>query len=96
VVLRRCQSVSAYGVVFGELFEDIDKEVSEYFEDFVIVLFDLHLKVEADELAQMPIGIGVLSAEDGADLKDFEQIRQNGHLLEQLRRLRQTCGITEV
>lgn len=40
--------------------------------------------------AQHIPGHGLLSAEDGPDLEDLLQVRRDGHLLVQLRRLRQT------
>ena len=62
----------------------------------MVVIFEGHLKIETSELGQMPVGVGILSPEDGTNLVHLLHISSNGHLLGQLRRLGQECWATEI
>ena len=62
----------------------------------MVVIFEGHLKIETSELGQMPVGVGILSPEDGTNLVHLLHISGNGHLLGQLRRLGQECWATEI
>ena len=34
----------------GESFEDVEEDAFEHVQDFVVVFFDFHFEIEADEL----------------------------------------------
>jgi hypothetical protein len=60
------------------------------------VVLDLHLEVEAGELAQVPARVRLLLPEDGPDLEDARHVGADGCLLVELRRLREARGLLEV
>mmetsp|Transcript_4 Transcript_4/g.11 ORF Transcript_4/g.11 Transcript_4/m.11 type:complete len:469 (-) Transcript_4:259-1665(-) len=69
--------------------EHVHEELIDHVQELEVVLLDRHLEVHADELAQVAVGEGLFRAKDGADLKDSPEIRADGHLLAELRGLRQ-------
>ena len=62
----------------------------------MVIVLESHLEIKAGKLGQVPVGVGVLSPEDGANLIHPLHIGGDGHLLGQLRRLRQEGWTTEV
>eukprot|EP00960_Hanusia_phi_P002981 88757-Hanusia_phi.AAC.4 len=76
--------------------EDVLEEGVEEEERLVVVLADRHLQVQPRELAQVPPRVGLLRPEHRAHLKDAAQVARDGHLLVELRRLREAGGATEV
>ena len=60
------------------------------------MFLDGHLHVEAGELAQVAMGVGILGAKHRANLEHALEIRLDRHLLVQLRRLRETRGLAHV
>ena len=62
----------------------------------MIVVLESHLEVEAGELGQVPVSVGLLGPEDGANLVHLLHIGGDGHLLSQLRGLSQERRATEV
>lgn len=84
-------SVELLGEASIEAIEDVHEHVGNHVHGLVVMLFDRHLHVQAHELRQMAVGVGVLRSEHGADLEHALEIRaRRRHLLVQLRRLRQT------
>lgn len=79
--LRDCRTLE-FGLASG--FEPV-KEVGEHLahdvEDLVIVLVKGHLQVEAGELGQMAVGVGLLRAEHGSDLEHALKVARDDHLL---------------
>ena len=53
----------------------------------MVVVLESHLEIETGELGQVPVGVGVLGPEYGADFVLPLHICDNGHLLGQLGRL---------
>ena len=76
--------------------EDEQEHLVDHVHDLVVVVLESHLEIETGELGQVPVGVGVLSPEDGADFVHPLHICGDGHLLCQLRRLRQEGGAAEV
>mmetsp|Transcript_27721 Transcript_27721/g.59673 ORF Transcript_27721/g.59673 Transcript_27721/m.59673 type:complete len:326 (-) Transcript_27721:921-1898(-) len=76
--------------------EDGEEELLEYVEHLVVVVFEGHLEVEADELGHVSVGEGLLRPEDRADLEDPVHVCHKRHLLVQLRRLREVGVATEI
>ena len=76
--------------------EEVQHQVFAEGEDFVVVLADGHLEVQASELGQVPFGVRILGAEDRADAVDRAQVAGDGHLLEELRGLGQVGFAIEV
>ena len=64
--------------------------------DLVVVVLESHLEVETGELGQVPVGVGVPSPEDRADIVHPLHISGDGHLFDQPGRLRQEGGTAEV
>lgn len=64
--------------------EDSFKEVVDDGDDLVVVVLDGHFHVEARVFRQVAVRVGVLGAEDGADLEDAAKVGRDGHLLGQL------------
>jgi len=48
------------------------------------------------ELGEVAVGVGLLGAEDGTDLEDAVEVPHEGHLLVQLRGLRQERVLAEI
>mgnify|MGYP007054560256 CR=1 FL=1 len=76
--------------------EDLLDDRVDDLEHLVVVLLDGHLQVEPRVLGQVAVGVGVLGAEDGADLVDAAEVRRDGHLLGQLGALGEEGGAAEV
>ncbi|KAJ6259481.1 hypothetical protein Dda_5118 [Drechslerella dactyloides] len=72
-----------------DAFEDRLEHVVNHVQDLVVVLFESHFQVQAGEFGQVTVGVAVLGAEDGADLVHSLEIRDDAHLLGQLRALRE-------
>eukprot|EP00760_Papus_ankaliazontas_P011489 PhM_4_TR14805/c0_g1_i1/m.89292 len=84
--------------VFGEkaLEHTVEQRLGDV-EDLVVVVVNDHLHVEADELRQVAVGVGVLGAEHRGDLEHAGvHVALKGHLLVQLRGLREEGGLAEV
>ena len=60
------------------------------------MVLELHLHVEARELAEMAVRVRVLRSEDGADLENALQVGAESHLLVELRALREACVLLEI
>jgi hypothetical protein len=83
-------------VVILNTLENEEEHLVDHIHDLVIIIFESHLKVEASEFGQVPVGVRVLSPEDGADLVYPLHISSDSHLLSQLGRLRQESRTTEI
>jgi hypothetical protein len=57
---------------------------ADHVEHLGVMLVEAHLHVEADELAHVPVGEGVLRAEDGSHLEDALEVGHESHLLIEL------------
>ena len=68
----------------------------DHVHDLVVVVLESHLEVETGELGQAPVGVGVPSPEDWADIVHPLHTSGDGHLLGQPGRLRQEGGTEEV
>mmetsp|Transcript_19456 Transcript_19456/g.46937 ORF Transcript_19456/g.46937 Transcript_19456/m.46937 type:complete len:395 (+) Transcript_19456:650-1834(+) len=68
--------------------ENVIEHPVDHVKNLVVVLVENHLHVQACELREVAVGVGVLSSEYGADLKDPLHVPLQRHLLVQLRRLR--------
>lgn len=79
-----------------QAFENFRKCAGDGVEHLMIMVFECHLQVQANEFRQMPMGVWVFGTEHGADRVHFIEIGGNGHLLVQLRRLCQICWVLEV
>merc|ERR1719387_1387995 len=93
-VLQRLEGVLLVGglqllLLVLQAVEHVHEELIDHVQELEVVLLDRHLEVHADELAQVAVGEGLFRAKDGADLKDSPEIRADGHLLAELRGLRQ-------
>lgn len=77
-------------------FEDEQEHLVDNVHDLMIVVLESHLEVETGEFGQVPVGVGVLSPENGANLVHPFHISSDGHLLGQLRGLGQEGWTTEV
>ncbi len=82
-------SVDLFRILLPESAEHVQEEPVEQFHDLVVVLLDGHLEIKPDELGHMPVSVGVLGTEDGADFVDTLEVSSNCHLLGKLRRLRE-------
>ena len=80
----------------AELGEDVVEELLAEVEHLVVVLIDAHFNIEADELGQVAVRVGVFGAEDGRDFKNTLKIALKRHLLVELGRLREEAGATHV
>uniref|UniRef100_A0A7S3CR00 Uncharacterized protein n=1 Tax=Strombidium rassoulzadegani TaxID=1082188 RepID=A0A7S3CR00_9SPIT len=76
--------------------EDVDEQVGEHVEHLEVVLLDRHLHIEARELAQMPVRVGVLGPEHGSDLEDAVEVGAESHLLVELGALGEAGLLAEV
>ena len=85
-----------FPIILLNTFEDEQEHLVDHVHDFVVVVFESHLKIKSGELGQVPVGVGVLSPEDGANLIHPLHVGGDGHLLGQLRRLRQEGWTAEV
>lgn len=61
-----------------------------------VMIFNCHFNIKANELTQMPVGVGVFCSEHGANLEDALEPTAHGHLLVELRRLRQASRLAVV
>ena len=68
----------------------------QHADDLVVMKVDGHLDIEADKLAQVAARVRLLSAEDGPDFEHALEVRRDGHLLVQLRRLRKARCAPEI
>ena len=62
----------------------------------MVAVLESHLEVETGELGQVPVGVGVPSPENRADIVHPLYISGDGNLLDQPGRLRQEGGTAEV
>ena len=83
-------------IVLSNTFEYEQKHLVDHVHDLVVVVLESHLEIKTGELGQVPVGVGVLSPEDGANLVHPLHVGGDGHLLGQLRRLRQEGWTAEV
>ena len=83
-------------VVVLNTLEDEQEHLVDHVHDLVVVVLESHLEIETGELGQVPVGVGVLSPEYRANLVHPLHISGDGHLLGQLRGLRQEGWATEV
>lgn len=90
------ESTHLLPVILLNTLEDEQKHLVDHVHDLVVVILESHLEIQASELGQVPVGVRVLSPEDGADLVYPLHIGGDGHLLGQLRRLRQEGWTAEV
>jgi hypothetical protein len=74
----------------------MDEHVSEEIKDFEVVLVEHHLDIETCELAQVTVGVGVLSTEDWTDLENSLHVTAKDHLLVELRALSEASLLAEV
>lgn len=65
-------------------------------QDFEVVVLEFHFQIQACELTQVSVRVGVLSSENGADLENTLKIAAQGHLLVQLGALGETRILFEV
>lgn len=84
------------GMSLLEVLGQVNDHVADKVEHLKVMVLDLHFHIEASELAQMPVGVGVFSTENGADFKDALHIAAEGHLLVELGGLRETSILLEV
>ena len=95
-VLLRDQHQLVLELIFDSI-EYVRKQTAHDIESFVIVLLDCHFEIQAGELTQMSMRVGVFSSEYRADLKDsLEASAGSSHLLVELRRLGQTGVLVKV
>ena len=83
-------------VIGLDALEDEQEHLVDHIHDLVVVVLESHLEVETGELGQVPVGVGILSPEDGANFVDALHISGDGHLLSQLRGLCQERWPAEV
>ena len=62
----------------------------------MIVVLESHLEIETGELGQVPVSVGLLGPEDGANFVHLLHVSGDSHLLSQLRGLGQERWATEV
>mmetsp|Transcript_16109 Transcript_16109/g.40392 ORF Transcript_16109/g.40392 Transcript_16109/m.40392 type:complete len:599 (+) Transcript_16109:180-1976(+) len=79
-----------------EAVEHVHKESVQHVQHLKVVLLDLHLHVQPRELTQVAVSVGILRPEDGTNLKDPAKVGRDGHLLVQLRALRQAARLPHV
>ena len=85
-----------FGKTGFELFEHEGNELSVEFEHFKVVFLNRHFQVEADELAHVTMSERVFGSENGTDFEDTLEVRHDTHLLVELGRLGQACGLVEI
>lgn len=79
-----------------QILENVLKHPMHHLQRLHVMLVNRHLQIQPGKLAQMPPRMRILRAEHRSYLEDPFQIGRNGHLLVQLRRLRQTRRRPEV
>ena len=73
---------TAQHLVIGLNALEVEQEhLVDHVHDFVVVVLDSHLEIETGELGQVPVGVGVLGPEGGADFVHLLHIGGSGHLL---------------
>jgi hypothetical protein len=72
-------------VIVLNTLKDEQEHLVDHVHDLMVVVLESHLEIETGELGQVPVGVGVLSPEDGANLVHPLHISGDGHLLGQLR-----------
>ena len=93
----RLMEITHLLLVIGlDALEDEQEHLVDHIHDLVVVVLESHLEVETGELGQVPVGVGVLGPEDGADFVHPLHIGGDGHLLGQLGRLGQEGRSAEV
>ena len=103
---RRCKSKSPLSdgsgcahlgsVIALDSSEDSQQHLVNYVDDFVIVVLNRHFQIQSGKLGQMAVGVRVLRAKYGSDLKYALHVGRDGHLLGELRGLREEGGMAEV
>lgn len=61
-----------------------------------VMVLEFHFHIETSEFAQVTVGVGVLSTEDGSDLEHAGETTAKGHLLVELRGLSEATVLLEV
>jgi len=65
--------------------EEEGEEFTEELKKFIVVFFDGHFNIEADELAHMPVGKAIFSSENRTYFKHSLKVSHHTHLLVELR-----------
>lgn len=79
-----------------EVLNHVDHHIADDVKHFEVVILEFHLHIEASELAQMPVGVGVFSSEDGTDLEDATHVSAKSHLLVELGALGEARILVEI
>ena len=74
----------------------MNKHVRQEIKHLPVVVFNLHLHIQASELAEMSVGVWIFSSEDRSDLEYSVEATAKGHLLVQLRGLSEAALLIEV
>ena len=57
-------------VAFLNVFEKEDHQLANQIQNLEVMIFEFHLHIKSGEFTQVAVGVGVLSAENGSNLKD--------------------------
>ena len=79
-----------------EPLEDVLEHAVRHTQHFIVVFVDGHFEIEPSKLAEVAPRVAILSAKYWTDLEYTPKICRYGHLLIELRRLRQTRLLAEV
>jgi len=76
--------------------KDACEQIPNSVNHLMVMIFERHLQVEAHELCEMSVCVGIFGTEDSTHSEHLVEVGGDGHLLVQLRRLREEGGALEV
>merc|ERR1719336_1282932 len=76
--------------------KDACKQIPNSVNHLMVMIFERHLQVEAHELCEMSVCVGIFCTEDSTHSEHLVEVGGDGHLLVQLRRLSEEGGALEV